>query len=361
MSSRAGLKRSTACFDGYGRATVNSKKPRNNTNTRTSGCHQLKPFDLPHRSSENWLQDLESCFSDETTHTTTQDNTFVDELPLTPAISPYWNLPRELRDKIYDYAWTGTTVAFQQHESTIFASYGDEAPRRATPFPKWTFICKQIQYESMEALHKGAIFILGYGTRHTPSSVLHQTALARYLRPKLQLARKWQLVNVRAETGRKPQDGDLHPRFRLPSQHEGLLKQLSQQDCRVQDVKIQFIKGHIEWLLNPSITGRLVYPYLICFDRADFGFVSILLGQLKRVCIEATVDCTDEELNRLDVLLREFSGVAQRLGENSKDSSHQNSILTNITDIQGEGVRNWKVEVMSSSSMRQCQHMEMYP
>jgi hypothetical protein len=94
------------------------------------------------------------------------------------AIFPFFELPREIRDEIYHYAWSSSVFCYYHEDfnsiacprslyegegQTVVVRYGtDLVPDSIETFPKWVGTHPLLEQEAMQQLHRGAIFsILG--------------------------------------------------------------------------------------------------------------------------------------------------------------------------------------------------------
>jgi hypothetical protein len=78
-------------------------------------------------------------------------------------------LPRELRDLIYDYAWHGTHLYYQDLDCAVHARYFDTDGDcdETWGLPSWTTIHPHIREEAFELFHRNADFSVGDGNEYT--------------------------------------------------------------------------------------------------------------------------------------------------------------------------------------------------
>jgi hypothetical protein len=77
-------------------------------------------------------------------------------------------LPRELRDQIYDYAWQGTHIYYQDAvcaSGAVNARYVDNngVCEKLQTLPSWVTINPQLQEEALHYFHRVAEFTFGGG------------------------------------------------------------------------------------------------------------------------------------------------------------------------------------------------------
>jgi hypothetical protein len=84
-----------------------------------------------------------------------------------------FTLPRELRDMVYDYAWQGTHIYYQDQDldldCAVDARYLDTdlACCKTWELPPWTTIHPQIREETLQMFHRNAEFSVGDGNEYT--------------------------------------------------------------------------------------------------------------------------------------------------------------------------------------------------
>ena len=96
-----------------------------------------------------------------------------------------FQLPRELRDLVYDCLWQDVILAFRQGEHIVVARYRhqniDQPPHG---FPSWLSVCGQMRSESIECFYATAYFSVGeidvlpaYGHRLYSASSMSWTSV----------------------------------------------------------------------------------------------------------------------------------------------------------------------------------------
>lgn len=101
-----------------------------------------------------------------------------------------FQLPRELRDLIYDILWQDTIFAFRQDNIVVVARYKNENIDQPPPgVPEWLKICNQMRSESIERFYATAQVSVGeidrlpaYGHRHfSTASMVWESVISDYV------------------------------------------------------------------------------------------------------------------------------------------------------------------------------------
>jgi hypothetical protein len=71
-------------------------------------------------------------------------------------------LPRELRDQIYDYLWQDVILGFRQEDFIVVARYRNQNIHQPPhEFPRWLHTSRQMRSESVERFYATALFSIG--------------------------------------------------------------------------------------------------------------------------------------------------------------------------------------------------------